>query len=196
MTRLLRLALLAVGASLLSWVPAAASTGVSIDVGSIAISEDLAPGGEYKLPTFGVRNPGTEATSYVLVVSYVDDQAALRPPEAWFSFTPATLTLPAGEFHAINTSLEIPTDAEPGDYAALIGPQVVGVGGGAQVGAGTAARLSFTVQPANALDAWLRWLGRFLAEHPWVWIAALVLLVILVVVIVRRRFHFSVSRRS
>jgi hypothetical protein len=196
MTRVLRLALLAVGASLSSGVPAAASSGVSIDVGSIAVSEQLSPGGEYKLPTFGVRNPGTDETSYVLVVSYVDDQDALRPPQAWFTFNPSTLILPAGESHKVDTSLEIPADAEPGDYAAFIGPQIVAAGEGAQVGAGAAARLTFTIQPASAFDALFRWLLRFLGENPWVWIAALAVAVLVTLWLLRRRFSISISRRG
>ncbi len=196
MTRVLRLTLLAVGASLSSGVPAAASSGVSIDVGSIAVSEQLLPGGEYKLPTFGVRNPGTDETSYVLVVSYVDDQAALRPPQGWFTFNPPALILPGGESHRVDTALEIPTDAEPGDYAALIGPQIVTAGGGAQVGAGAAARLTFTVQPANAFDAWFRWVLRTLAENPWILIAALAVAVLVILWLLRRRFSISISRRD
>jgi len=196
MIRLLRLLLLAVGASLLSGVPAVASTGVSIDVGSIAIKEELAPGGEYRLPTFGVRNPGTEDTSYVIVVSYLDGQDALRPAADWFTFSPATLTLHGGGSQAVNTSLEIPPDAAPGAYAALVGPQVVGQGGGAQVGAGAAARLTFTVAEGGGIDAWLRRLGRFLSDNPWVWIGALLILLIAATIVIRRRFRFTITSRS
>jgi hypothetical protein len=196
MTRVLRLALVAVGASLSSGVPAAASSGVSIDVGSIAVSEQLSPGGEYKLPTFGVRNPGTDETSYVLVVSYVDEQAPLRPPQDWFTFNPSTLTLPAGESHKVDTSIDIPAEAEPGEYAALIGPQIVAAGEGAQVGAGAAARLTFTIQPSSAFDAWFRWLWRFLGDNPWLWIAALAVAVLVILWLLRRRFSISISRRG
>jgi hypothetical protein len=188
--------LLVLGAALfMSAAPVDAGKAVSIDVGQIAVREQLVPGGEYRLPTFGVRNPGTESTSYAITVSYVDGQAALRPPAAWFSFEPATLTLAVGESRPVATSLEIPTDAEPGDYEALIGPQIVSDGAGAQVGAGAAARLTFTVQPSSALDAWLRWLFRFLAENPLVWIGALVVLALALVWFLRRRFSFSVTRR-
>jgi hypothetical protein len=190
---------LALGAVLLvGTAPVAAGKAVSIDVGSIAVREQLVPGGEYKLPTFGVRNPGTEETSYILTVSYVDGQEALRPPVEWFSFSPETLTLGVGESRPIETTLDIPTDAEPGDYAALIGPQIAATrdGSGAQVGAGAAARLTFTVQPSSALDAFLRQLWRFLAENPWVWIAAVIVLAVLVLWFLRRRFQFSIQRKA
>jgi hypothetical protein len=197
MRRSLRAPLLALGAVLLvGAAPVAAGKAVSIDVGTIAVREQLVPGGEYHLPTFGVRNPGTESTSYVLTVSYVDGQESLAPPVAWFSFAPANLTLGVGESRAIETTLVIPVDAEPGEYAALIGPQIAADGSGPQIGAGAAARLTFTVQPSSALDAWLRQLGHFLAENPWVWAVALIFLVLGVAWLLRRRFRFTVQRRA
>ena len=187
---------LTIGAVLLvSAAPVRAGKAVSIDVGTIAVREQLVPGGEYRLPTFGVRNPGTEPTSYQITVSYIDDQVALRPPAAWFTFDPAMLTLAVGQSRPIATKLTIPGDAEPGEYAALIGPQIVADGNGAQVGAGAAARLSFTVQPSSGLDAFFRQLFRFLSENPWVWIGALLALALGVLWFFRRRFSISVTRR-
>lgn len=173
-----------------------AGKAVSIDVGSIAVRELLAPGGEYRLPTFGVRNPGTEPTAYVIAVSYVDGQEALRPPASWFTFTPASFTLEVGASRPVEARLTIPGDAEPGDYAALIGPQIVADGTGAAVGAGAAARLSFTIEPSSALDAFLRQLFRFLAENPWVLVVAGLAVLLLVLWFLRRRFSFSISRRQ
>lgn len=176
--------------------PLAASTGVSIDVGSIAVSQQLEPGGSYHLPAFGVRNPGDEPTSYQLAVSYVDAQSTLRPPDAWFRFEPATLSLQGGASAPVRTTLEIPPDAEPGDYAALIGPQITPTGGGAQVGVGAAARLTFTVADGGGLQGWLRWLGRFLVENPWVVAVAGLLALLLVLRFLRSRVSISVSRRA
>ena len=197
MKGLRRTALTIAGVALLGAAPAvAASTGVSIDVGSIAVSEELVPGGEYRLPTFGVRNPGTEPTTYRLVVTYVDGQLAAAPPEAWFAFEPGELTLGPEEARAVVSRVVVPPDAEPGEYAALIGPQIVQAGTGAQVGAAAAVRLTFTVGESSGIDAWLRMLGRFLAENPWP--LALVGLAVLYLVsrYLRRRFTFRVARRA
>lgn len=189
-------AILVFGAALVaSAAPVDAGKAVSIDVGSIAIREQLLPGGEYRLPTFGVRNPGTETTSYEISVSYVDGQEALRPAREWFSFDPATFTLGIEESRAVATTLRIPPDAEPGDYAALVGPRIVNERPGPQVGAGAAARLTFTVQPASALDAWLRELFRFLLGNPWVWIAAALALLAVILWLLKRRYSFAVVRR-
>jgi hypothetical protein len=185
------------GVALLGASPMAGTTGVSIDVGHIDVTEELAPGSEYRLPAFGVRNPGTESTTYAIVVSPVEDATGLQPPSSWFEFSPSELTLAAAQSRPVTTTLEIPPGAEPGDYVALIGPQIVPRGsGGAQVGAGAAARLTFTVRPSSWLDGALRWLLRFLADHPWIWIGLLLLAALLAIRVLRRRFSVQVTRRS
>lgn len=194
--RAVKALLLALGSVAAVAAPSLASTGVSIDVGSIAVSEDLAPGGEYRLPTFGVRNPGTEPTTYKLVVSYIDGQDAGRPAEAWFTFEPAELTLQPGESRTVNARLTLPIDSEPGAYAALIGPQIVSQGGGAQVGAAAAARLTFEIAPSSAWDAFLRWLSRLITEQPAILVMPIAAFLLVVMWVLRRRFSISIARRS
>lgn len=172
-----------------------ASTGVSIDVSRIYVSEELAPGGQYDLPRFGVRNPGTEPTNYTIVVSYVDGQDAHQPPTGWFSFSPATMTLEGGQSRPVTTSLEVPPDAEAGTYQALIGPQMATEGSGPQIGAGAAARLEFTVAECDGLECWLRWLFRWIGEHLYVLLVPLAISAFIGLRVVRRRFAFSVQRR-
>ena len=128
-------------------------------------------------------------------VSYVDGQEKLRPPASWFTFNPSTFSLEVGATRPVESRLTIPSDAEPGDYEALIGPQIVSDGTGASVGAGAAARLSFSVAPSSAIDALLRQLFRFLAENPWVLVIAGLALVLLVLWLLRRRFSISIARR-
>jgi hypothetical protein len=176
--------------------PAMATTGVSIDTSRINVTQELAPGAEYQLPTFGVRNPGTDPTSYVIVVSYVDGQEAKQPPTAWFSFSPANLTLEGGQSRPVTTSLEVPPDAAAGEYTALIGPQIATGGTGPQVGAAAAARLFFTVGDCDGLECWLRWLFRWIGEHLYVLLIPLALAALIGLRFVRRRFAFSVQRRS
>ncbi|HEX6139756.1 MAG TPA: hypothetical protein VF013_04735 [Candidatus Limnocylindria bacterium] len=189
------LTLLLAGAALLGAVPAAATSGVSIDVSRISVTEELAPGAEYQLPRFGVRNPGTEPTSYAIVVSYVEGQEAHQPAAAWFTFSPATLTLDAGQSRPVSTRLSLPPDAEAGEYTALIGPQIATEGSGAQVGAGAAARLTFTVSPCNGLECWLRWFGGWIGKNLWVLLVPVAVLALLAIRVLRRRFAFTIQRR-
>jgi hypothetical protein len=190
------LVLATIGA-VLSWsAPALASQSVSIDVGRIDVTDALAPGGEYKLPSFGVRNPGSESTTYRIVVTYIDGQDEARPVPAWFSFDPDELTLGPGESRPVQARITLPADAEPGNYAALIGPEIAGTGTGAQVGAAAAAHLTFTVAPSSWLDGVLRQLGRFFALNPWALTIPLLLAALIALAVVRRRFSFSVNRRA
>jgi hypothetical protein len=183
------------GAGTLLTGAAAGSSGVSIDVGTIAVSEQLVPGGDYRLPTFGVRNPGTEATTYRLMVTYIDGSQAMPPPQSWFTFSPVEVTLAPGESRPVQTQLTIAADAEPGEYAALIGPQIISGSGGAQVGAAAAARLTFHVEASSIVEAWLRQAFRFLAEDPVVVVIAGALVALLVIRFLRRRLTITVARR-
>jgi hypothetical protein len=191
------------GAPLVGGAPVAAATGVSIDVGAIAVSEALAPGGEYRLPAFGIRNPGNERTSYTFIVSdagTIDpdlpgDAAALAPPADWFRFEPSAVTLGPGESASVSTMVVLPVDAEPGDYSALIGAQISIDAGGARVGGAAAARLTFSVIPSNPIDAWLRNAGRFLAVNPWVVQLVLGIGLLIGLILARRRFTITIARR-
>jgi hypothetical protein len=179
--------------------PALATSGVSIDLGRIDITEQLSPGGSYNLPTFGVRNPGTERTSYTIVANPVLDPARKAPPAAWFRFDPATVTLDPGATQPVHVRLVVPTDAAPGDYIVLVGAQIASQGSGATVGAAAAARTTFTVAPANAIDAALTWLGQTFSDLlPWSAIVPGVAVVLLAVWLLRRRFSFglTVQRRE
>jgi len=195
--RAVALGSLGAAASLLVAAPASADRGVSIDVGKIAISQKLLPGGAYHLPTIGVRNPGTEPTSYRLTVSYVQGQGARQPPEGWFRFSPQTLTLRPGQTGQVRTRIELPRGAEPGSYAALVGAQIENTGTGTQVGAGAAAHMTFTVEPASLFQAWWLDVKTFTTDHaPMTWIVPLGLLACAFSWQVRRRFSFAVSRRA
>jgi hypothetical protein len=120
----------------------------------------------------------------------------MRPPEAWFTFSPASLTLDGGQSKAVSARIEIAPGAEPGDYLALIGPRIDSEGEGAQVGAGAAAKVTFTVQPSTWIEGALRWLWRFFGENPVVVAGVGLILALVAVRLVRRRFAFSVARKA
>jgi hypothetical protein len=194
--RLVPVAALAVAGALLSGAPAAADRGVSIDVGRVAVTQKLLPGGGYRLPAFGVRNPGDEAASYRMVISGITGQAGKQPPAEWFRFTPATFSLAPGTTRAVTARIDLPAGADPGDYEALVGAQLVSERGGATVGAEAAARLSFTVEPSSLLAAYWLETKEFLSAHaPWSWLVPLGLALVAAAAVVRRRFSFSVARR-
>lgn len=177
---------------------ARADVGVAIDIGRIAIDQTLSKGGSYQLPSIGVRNPGSETATYRMGVSYIQDQAEREPPSDWFTFTPATFTLEPGAAMPVRIALEIPTDAEPDDYAALIQAQIAPSGEGAQVGAAAASQLTFTVEPSTILEAWLV-RGRRQMEDwsPWSYLVPIAAASTVAAGWLRHRYHFGfrVERR-
>jgi hypothetical protein len=187
---------LVAGLVTLLWLvaPAAASSGVSVDLGRIDITEALSPGGAYNLPTIGVRNPGTERTSYVMVASPVPGDGGRVSDASWFRFEPASLILEPGEVQRIRIRLVLPADAQPGDYTVLVGAQIASPGSGASVGAAAAARTTFTIQPTASIEAIARQLGQaFVDLLPWSAIAPAFLAVGLAAWVLRRRFTFRIG---
>jgi hypothetical protein len=174
--------------------PALASSGVSVDIGRIDITEQLSPGAAYNLPTIGVRNPGTERTSYSMVANPVSDPGRVAPPSSWFRFEPSHVTLDPGQTTPVRVRLVVPTDAQPGDYIALVGAEIVTVGSGTTVGAAAAARTTFTIKPANAIQAIVAWLGQQWNDFfPWSAIVPAIVVVAFGLWVARRRFTFGLT---
>jgi hypothetical protein len=181
---------------LLSSSGAAADRGVALDLGRLDVAQQLMPGGGYRLPPLGVRNPGDEETSYRIGVSHVQGQDGKPIPESWVQVKPAELTLKPGRTQKVQVRLDLPTGANPGDYEGLLAAQIVTKGKGAQVGAAAAAKMTFSVESATLLGAWWYEVRTFLSSHePWSWLVPALLLTATLGWQLRRRFAFRVVRR-
>jgi hypothetical protein len=176
---------------------ASADRGVALDLGKLEISQVLTPGGGYRLPPIGVRNPGDEVTSYRMVVSSVQGQAGTPVPDDWLEFEPREVTLKPGETRKVSARLSLPTGADPGDYEGLLAAQIVTEGGGAQVGAAAAAKVTFEVESATLLGAWWHKLSTWFTDiAPWTWLVPALLASTLIAWQLRRRFAFRLERRA
>ena len=184
------------GALLLA-AAAGAGRGVAVDLGRIDIDQPLAPGGAYRLPELGVRNPGDERTSYRLKIWPVRG-AGLAPPEGWFRITPdARDAASEGDPEGADADSSCRPTPTAGDYAALLGAEIVSDASGASVGAAAATRLTFTVEPATTLAGWWNRFKRWFDDHlPWTVIVPALLLAALAADRLRRRFRFAIERRS
>jgi hypothetical protein len=189
--------LLALTGLLLSGGSASADRGVALDLGRLDIGQTLMPGGGYRLPPVGVRNPGDEVTSYRIVVSRAEGQKGKPIPEDWFSFQPRELTVRPGRSENVQPRLNLPTGADPGDYEGLLAAQIVTKGKGAQVGAAAAAKVTFSVESTTLLGAWWYRLRAFAADHqPWTWLIPALLATAFLARQVLRSFAFRVERRA
>lgn len=130
-----------------------AKIGVGVGLGKVDIDEELSPGGIYKLPTLPVLNTGDEDGEYQVSVTFREDQEEFRPDTSWFTFSPQSFPLKAGESQQVEVSLTLPLSVRPGEYFAFLEASPKVSGEGVSVGVAAATKLKFTVKPANILQA-------------------------------------------
>lgn len=186
------------GAALLFVPSALARVGVGMGAGEIRLTEPVKPGGIYTLPKLRIFNTGDETTTYGMDVAYHADIPKLRPGQDWFSFNPATFTLPAGQSQEISVTMTVPVAAKPGDYFAFVesGP-VEANKAGTTVGVAVATKLFFTVVPANIFQAVLYRASSFFSTYaPWSWVGLAVAICAVFLFLVRRFFSFNIAMRK
>ncbi|MGC9605640.1 MAG: hypothetical protein ABSF56_02705 [Minisyncoccia bacterium] len=177
---------------------AEARIGVGMGSSEIRITDSVKPGGIYKLPTLRIFNTGDETTTYGMDVSYHEDYKQIRPAPGWFTFSPTTFTLDAGKSQDVSITMVVPVKAVPGDYFAFLeGGPVSSNKPGTTVGVAVAAKLFFTVAPANIFQAALYRISSFFSAYsPWTWIVLGLVLCAVVVYLFRRFFSLSFAVRK
>lgn len=177
---------------------AQARVGVGVGSGKINIQKPMHPGGIYELPLLPVLNTGDEEATYGISVAYNTTQPELRPAQEWFVFSPATFNLTPGESKAVYVQVRIPVNVKPGSYFAYLQarPALSRVAGQTNIGIAAAAKLTFTVAPANiAQAAYYRLASLFAAGAPWTYVASIVIAAALLLSILQRYVHVSVGVR-
>ena len=186
------------GAAFLFAQTALARVGVGMGAGEIRLTEPVKPGGIYTLPKLRIFNTGDETTTYGMGVSYHAERPELRPRKEWFTFSPATFTLPAGQSQEISITMTVPVKAGPGDYFIFLesGP-VASNKPGTSVGIAVATKLFFTVVPANIFQAVLYRTSTFFSTYaPWSWVGLAVVACLALVVFFRKFFSFNIAMRK
>lgn len=175
---------------------ASATIGVGIGSGKIVVQEAVLPGGIYNLPSVPVLNTGDEPSQYAMDIEYLQGQQQLQPPESWFSFDPATFSLDPSKVQTVKITLSVPVNAKPGDYFAYIEthPVVAEKVGVSRVGIAAAAKLYFTVAPANIFQGMYYRALAFLTQYaPWTYITLGLLGLAVLVTLFRRFFSFNLG---
>lgn len=131
-----------------------ARTGVGVGTGKIFVEEDLNPGTIYELPSLSVLNTGDVSSDYKVGIEYHQDQEQLPPPREWFKFDPPNFHLDPGGVQQVKIMLNVPVKAVPGDYFAYLegSPIKSAVSGETSIGIAAAAKLYFTIAPANLIQ--------------------------------------------
>ena len=178
-------------------MPGSADRGVGVTVGEMTVQTVLTPGAGYSLPDIGVINTGDEASEYSLTIGYLAEQPQRQPAADWFVFSPERFALEPGASTDVVARLIVPSDAEPGEYFALVKAQTVSrSAGGTSVGVAAATKVSFSVVDSGWFDARVREVNRWLYEsEPWIYLLPGVLLLVIVAFKVRRLpFRLRIER--
>ncbi len=179
--------------------PALARLGVGVATGKIEIKETLHPGSVYRLPPFTVVNTGDEPSDYTVGISQLQGQRELSPNPAWFSYSPATFSLDPGATRAVTVTLAIPVrGVTPGTYFAYLSAHpATKVQGGSSVGIAAAAKLYFSVAPANIFASLYYRIRSLWQDYlPWSNVVAAVMVGSLILVYLRHTFSFTIRKKQ
>ena len=172
--------------------------GVGIMPSQIEVDESLLPGGYRVLPSLQVINTGDQTANYEVHVTSLQEQNEMKPDSDYFAFYPSTFALEPGANQVISISLNIPINAEPGDYLGLIEAHPQNAGKMVDISIAAAAQIYFTVKPANFMQASWVWFNSFIERHePLSYMVPLVILIIFLLILFRRnlKVEFKIARR-
>lgn len=147
-----------------------ATIGVGVGTGKIVVTELLKPGQIYVFPPITVLNTGDEDAIYNLRIAYHEAQPEYMPPLEWFIFGDRNFELKPGEAKTVDVRVNIPLKSTPGDYFAYLEayPNKKTQDGSTSVGVAAAAKLYFTIVPANAIEGvYYRALSLWRLYEPW-----------------------------
>jgi len=173
-----------------------ARVGVGVGSGKINVDQILKPGMIYQLPVLPVINTGDETSEYEITIQYHTQQSQLKPQADWFYFGPQLFELGAGQTKNVAVEIKLPLKAVPGDYFAYIEahPRTSNEGGTASVGIAAAAKLYFTVAPANFFEGLYYRVTGFMAIYsPWTWIVFFTILSLAFLAVIKKFFSFKVN---
>jgi len=169
-----------------------ARVGVGIGTGRITLDEPLKSGGIYNLPSLTILNTGDEPCQYEAGIAYHKDQPQLKPAEEWFQFDPPSFHLEPGGAQVVAVQLILPLETKPGDYFAYLEgrsaketkPGVV------SIGVAAAAKLYFTIAPANIWQAiYYRLSDLWKIYSPWPTIVLVLIIGAVLVILFRTIFR-------
>jgi len=175
------------------------SIGVGVGTGKIQVDQILKPGLIYTIPPLTVVNTGDEPVEYTVSIDYNSKQTELKPNKEWFSFDPLVFHLEPSVSQVVQIKLTLPVKIAPGDYFAYVQGQPVqkvSTIGGTSIGVAAAAKLYFTVAPANIFQGiYYRFISLYSRYHPW---DTIILAMVFVAVLIRflsKKFKFQIAKK-
>lgn len=176
-----------------------AAVGVGVGTGKIELDEPLKPGLTYHLPPLTVINTGDEASDYSISIEYRTAAPELKPAKEWFAFEPPRFYLEPAQSQIVEIKLNLPIKGvEPGDYFAFLQAQPIRADepGMATIGVAAAAKLYFTVEPANVFQAiYYKFANWYSQYHPWNTVVLAMILAAALIAVFRKKFKIQIAKR-
>lgn len=172
--------------------------GVGVGLGKIQVDKPLKAGGIYDLPALPVLNTGDEPGEYGVSIEYHEGVPQIRPAREWFRFEPQSFHLEPGQVQNVKVILTLPTKVQPGDYFAYLEghPVKKSVAGQTSIGVAAAAKLYFTVAPANIFQGiYYRFISLYSRYHPWDTIVLAIIFAAILILLFRKRFKIQIAKR-
>lgn len=176
-----------------------ARIGVGVGTGRVTIEEPLKAGGIYNIPSVVVFNTGDEQSDYTMGLLYDGDWKGLKPEKSWFSYEPEKMPLDPGKGGEMKIKLTLPLKVEPGEYFAFLTahPAAKTQNGGTQLGVAAAAKLSFSVEPANWFQGMLfRIINLIRIYKTWIYIFLGLLVAVMIFLVLRKFVHIEVGMKK
>jgi len=180
-----------------------ARVGVGVGVGKIQVDKPLKAGMIYDLPPLPVLNTGDEPGEYGVSIEYhegqeTNPQMGLKPAKEWFRFEPSTFHLEPGQVQQVKITLTLPTKTVPGNYFVYLEghPIQKTETGQTRVGVAAAAKLYFTVAPANIFQGiYYRFVSLYIRYHPWDTIILVLIVLAIVIKLLSKKFKIQIARK-
>jgi len=171
------------------------SIGVGVGTGKIQVDEPLKPGLVYTLPSLTVVNTGDEPGEYTVFVEYSGKQPEMKPNKEWFNFEPLEFHLEPGQSRVVQIKLTLPVKTNPGDYFAYLEVHpIVKAGPGTTIGVAAAAKLYFTVAPANIWQGiYYRVVSFWTMYSPWTWVVLALIIGAVFITLFRKFFKLHIG---
>lgn len=173
--------------------------GVGIGTGKIVVQDKLKPGQIYNLPHVAIVNTGDEAAKFEVGISQIEKQKELYPTTSWFIFSPHQFQLEPGKVQIVDIKLNLPLNAKPGNYFAFVEgyPLRKSVAGSATIGVAAAAKLYFTVVPANIFfAAFYKAVSFWNIYTPWPERVTIVVAVIILAILFKKFFNIQINLKK
>ncbi len=176
-----------------------ARIGVGVATGKIIINEKLKPGIIYNLPPLTVLNTGDVSSDYEVAITYFEKQPQLKPDNSWFIFSPQRFHLDPGKVQIVNIKLNLPVSVKPGDYFGFLEAHPIqkDKAGQTTIGIAAAAKLYFTIVPANIFYGIYYKISSFWQIYaPWPQRVLILLVIIVAIIFIRKFFNIQIGLKK